>query len=443
MSIIYAAPGDLILRDNIRRNAAADRGLVESVRERGVLQPITAYRDPATGELVVIAGNRRTIAAVEAGINEVPVYVVDALTEADRIADQLVENEHREPLTARDHIEAVHQMALIGLSAKDIARSVALPAARVRDALAAAENERLTEAAETATLDQVAALLEFEDDPETVEDLAATLDSQPGQFAFELSRAQKQRAERLAVEARVAELTEAGVRAIPDSSDLSTWSNLSPIRIVGGLGLTNKEHLECPGRVVVVRAFIPYGETDPTVQDQECCDEWKSLHPRGNKTAPQTEEEKEALREERRRVRENNAAWVAAEPVRRAFLDELMSRSKMPEARVMIANALLIDYHQVAHHSTGHLVEEWTKKKRSWPRHPLAGHKKGSTAQIRTAEKVALAVVLDAHESALSKDSWRARDERTCRYFEWLEAQGYTLSPVEELAAGRTEEDDL
>jgi ParB family transcriptional regulator, chromosome partitioning protein len=86
-------PASLILGVNVRSNVRLDRAFVSSIRERGVLEPIVAYRNDQGG-LVVKYGQRRTLGAIEALRPTVPVVVVATADEADRVIDQYSENEH-------------------------------------------------------------------------------------------------------------------------------------------------------------------------------------------------------------------------------------------------------------------------------------------------------------------------------------------------------------
>ncbi|GAA2057807.1 ParB/Srx family N-terminal domain-containing protein [Williamsia deligens] len=52
-----------------------DRAFVASITERGVIQPVLATRDSA-GTLHVRDGQRRTLAAREAELTSIPVYVI-------------------------------------------------------------------------------------------------------------------------------------------------------------------------------------------------------------------------------------------------------------------------------------------------------------------------------------------------------------------------------
>jgi ParB family chromosome partitioning protein len=96
---VYMALTKIEPRKDQPRNIFAEEGLEElseSIREHGVLQPLTV-RSIGGGYYHIIAGERRWRAARQAGLLEVPVRVVEA---DDRKATQLamVENLQREDL---------------------------------------------------------------------------------------------------------------------------------------------------------------------------------------------------------------------------------------------------------------------------------------------------------------------------------------------------------
>ncbi|MBR6258816.1 MAG: ParB/RepB/Spo0J family partition protein, partial [Oscillospiraceae bacterium] len=70
--------------------------LAESIREHGLLQPLTV-RELGGGFYQIIAGERRWRAARMAGLNEVPVYIIDADDQKASVL-ALVENLQREDL---------------------------------------------------------------------------------------------------------------------------------------------------------------------------------------------------------------------------------------------------------------------------------------------------------------------------------------------------------
>ncbi len=84
--------------------------LVDSVREKGILQPILVRRDPATPHLYeIVAGERRWRAAQQAQLHEVPVVVRD-LSDRDALEFALVENIQREDLTPIEEAQGYRRL---------------------------------------------------------------------------------------------------------------------------------------------------------------------------------------------------------------------------------------------------------------------------------------------------------------------------------------------
>ena len=99
------APIELLRRnpDQPRRSfdEAELEDLVDSVREKGVLQPILVRPAPgAEGEWQIVAGERRWRAAQRAGFHSVPILVRRDLSEADVLEIAIVENVQRSDLDA-------------------------------------------------------------------------------------------------------------------------------------------------------------------------------------------------------------------------------------------------------------------------------------------------------------------------------------------------------
>ena len=80
--------------------------LAASIKQSGMLQPITARR--VSGRYQLIAGERRWRAAQSIGLTEVPVIVRDA-TDEQMIELALIENLQREDLNAVDRAKAYRQ----------------------------------------------------------------------------------------------------------------------------------------------------------------------------------------------------------------------------------------------------------------------------------------------------------------------------------------------
>jgi len=83
--------------------------LADSIRRRGILQPIRVRRYDDGYQIV--AGERRFRAAQLAGLTEVPAIVVDQ-EEGEAYIDSLIENVQREDLNPLDRAEALRQLRL-------------------------------------------------------------------------------------------------------------------------------------------------------------------------------------------------------------------------------------------------------------------------------------------------------------------------------------------
>lgn len=84
--------------------------LVESVKEKGVLQPLLVRKDPKDDKRYeIVAGERRWRAAQQARLHEVPV-VVRELSDRDTLEVALVENLQREDLTPLEEAEAYRRL---------------------------------------------------------------------------------------------------------------------------------------------------------------------------------------------------------------------------------------------------------------------------------------------------------------------------------------------
>ena len=85
--------------------------LTASVRQRGVLEPVLVRR--VEGGFELVAGERRTRAAADAGLTHVPAVVLD-LDDREALEISIIENLQREDLNAVEETEAV--LALLELT---------------------------------------------------------------------------------------------------------------------------------------------------------------------------------------------------------------------------------------------------------------------------------------------------------------------------------------
>ncbi|MFY8000275.1 MAG: ParB/RepB/Spo0J family partition protein [Candidatus Kapaibacteriota bacterium] len=87
-------PNPMQPRQDFDRDALED--LKKSIKEKGVIQPITVRR--MDGGYEIIAGERRVRASGEIGLETIPAYILDIETDADMLELALIENVQRENL---------------------------------------------------------------------------------------------------------------------------------------------------------------------------------------------------------------------------------------------------------------------------------------------------------------------------------------------------------
>ncbi len=98
--------------------------LAASIREHGVLQPLLVTFGSEPGQYVLVAGERRLLAAQKAGLESVPVIIRDA-SEQQLVELALIENVQRADLSPLEAAEAYRQLAEdFQLSHEDIAARV-------------------------------------------------------------------------------------------------------------------------------------------------------------------------------------------------------------------------------------------------------------------------------------------------------------------------------
>jgi ParB family transcriptional regulator, chromosome partitioning protein len=98
--------------------------LVASIRSHGILQPLILTASEENGGYTLIAGERRLIAARQAGLETVPAIVREA-TQQDLLEIALIENVQRTDLSPLEAAEAYRQLSDdFGLSHEDISSRV-------------------------------------------------------------------------------------------------------------------------------------------------------------------------------------------------------------------------------------------------------------------------------------------------------------------------------
>ena len=92
----------------VKFNEEALRELKESIRQKGLIQPITVRRSNSHYEL--IAGERRLRAAIEVGMDKIPAYIMQVKTKEEMLELALVENVQREKLNPIEQANAYDRL---------------------------------------------------------------------------------------------------------------------------------------------------------------------------------------------------------------------------------------------------------------------------------------------------------------------------------------------
>ena len=443
-TIEHLDPHTLTIEDNVRPSAPITPAFVESIKENGVLTPVLGHRGD-DGTVTVRAGQRRVYAAREAGLTTIPVYLVEADgVTAERIVQQMVENDQREALTDGDRAVAFQQLAFEGLTVTAIARRTGTKQKEVKTALAVSENPVAASAIQEhqLTLDQAAVLIEFDGDDEIREDLIQVATTDPAQFAHAAQRARDEKARATTKADAKAELVGRGYAILdtdPGYYD-TEYTRISELLTADDQHVTSELIENIEGRAAHVRVYAD-GDANVTyfVRDAKTA----GFHTYGGsqtKSGPMTDEQKA----ERRTLIANNKAWVSAEVVRREWLTTLLSRKALPkDTTVVVARALTL--HRQAISAATREGNELAHQLLGLDRSGYFEADKLAALVEQTPGKalhVALAVALGACESVTSKQTWRSPSPTDADYFIQLAAWGYSLSDVEQIVIGATTADD-
>ncbi len=102
------------------------QGLADSIRQHGMLSPITVTQSTESGRYRIVTGERRWRAAKLAKMAEVP-CVVKEVDDDERITVQLIENLQREDLQPLEKAKAIlHVKNTINLTNRELARRLGL-----------------------------------------------------------------------------------------------------------------------------------------------------------------------------------------------------------------------------------------------------------------------------------------------------------------------------
>ncbi|MCX5812989.1 MAG: ParB/RepB/Spo0J family partition protein, partial [Proteobacteria bacterium] len=108
---LYIPVANIVVLEQVRSNINVEtdsfKSLMQSIKDKGVLEPliVTGQED---GTYLLICGERRLVAARQLGLESVPVRVIEAGKElGETIALQLTENLQREDLNPIDQAKGI------------------------------------------------------------------------------------------------------------------------------------------------------------------------------------------------------------------------------------------------------------------------------------------------------------------------------------------------
>ncbi|MAU84637.1 MAG: nuclease [Gordonia sp.] len=505
----HLAPADLVIDTNIRTDAdtTLTPEFIDSIRD-GVRQPVLAVE--IDGQVRVRDGQRRTLAARQVELASIPVYVVpvdaadDAAATVDRVLEQLSSFE-REGLRASDRVAAIEQLALAGMSATKIAKATRTAKKDVDHTLAVAKSATTLDLLDQdagLTLEQSAVLAAYDHDPEAQQWLLDA--AERGRFEHQAKQLESDADERRRLLAQVAPYAADGIDAVTRHPSFAPQAHARLEQLGNADGTPARiEDIPTEHRLAYVMAdpsewwtdtdgntvaehLIDWSladdvfdeDTEPTegLRDPRTLTthidyqietiwyvrRWADLgliarsysEPSASADPDTSDVEREAQKQQRRRVRMLNAASVTAREVRIEKLTAWLTRKTLPKGSATTVAKFLATSMRAHHDMFGANSSQGNAAEIAAT--ILGGDPAELLDQATTADRsqiISLGIALAAREAHMWKDAWRNVSDRyytnghiTARadYLRFLvDVTGYTLSDVEHVITGDTNADDV
>lgn len=416
---------------NIRADLRVGPEFVETIAGLGVLKDIDVY--PTLTGLVVLDGHRRHRAAIEAGLETVPVRIVDVAGELERIGLQLTENDAHEHTSAVDRARAINQLVLMGLPASELRKrgvkaSEATLARRVANA-----SQEVAELGESASLglDDLAKVAEAE--AELPKDIAGMVVEEireaPGKIDHFLERARDEARRRQVYEDAVLELRQQGVTVIRREDFAEGFPKINQYlwNLVDEYGNGVEPHASCPGNA----AYVSVSGSGDYMRAQTCfvCLDYAS---HGHFT--REDRARTAQEVDRAATIEANRQAAQEGEVRRAWIKDVLFKRPLPKDTALLEMPVIYNQNQVsdASQAKGRALVDFDD---------LCS---GLTTSAAQAAKARLAWCIGVLEGGMGRDYWRSpRGERfdslVHLYLRTLERWGYSLGEGEEAFCEKVE----
>ncbi|PHP52572.1 hypothetical protein BW737_008800 [Actinomyces ruminis] len=416
---------------------------------------------PTLTGLVVLDGHRRLAAALEAQLTLVPALIVEPADDADRISQQLVENDEHAHTLPTERADAIHQLMLLGMPRKDLqrrgvrytelinARAIANAAEPVRDLGRRMKDMDLTVLGKIATLSERAA------SPEALADAVKEIEAHPEQVDHVVDRVKWDGLCARARQKCTDELLANGARHVITREKFAkaagTARPLLDLLDEHGEPVDEASHVSCPGHVTVIDYdYKSLHGDDPGPRYKVAfygCMDW-AAHGHRNKYAQPSSgatsgPQDEQVRTERARVRRRNEDMDSANRVRRAWIrDQLLPRRVLPTDALGYVLAMVRYAHM---NVTGMAKDKGLEHLGLSP----AGLDRDAAGSVREAKRGLLAWALALMEGTVLRDSWRQDDPAGHGYDRMLATHlatlarwGYEPAPIEqELIDGLKDKD--
>ena len=444
--LFQLAPNTLTIGMNARVDVKLDPKFVASIKELGVIEPLIAHRDEA-GSVIVRAGQRRTLAAREAGLATVPVMITEAPTdEAARIIEQVEENDRRQDMTSLDRVNVAEQLALLGYTPSQIAKRTRTERADVDAALAVSKSttSRARMAEADLTLEAAAALAEWEGDPQAVERIEYAIQYDRS-ISHVVARLRNDREEAQILADAIAKVqTTTGVEAVEVVYADSVLVRLTQLRTQDGQLISKNDHVNCPGNVAMVKV-VNASDREAGIMPYRVSLGCRAPESHGHVDIYRTSysssiEKPQPTPEERAEVIEGNKAWRAAEDVRREWLALLSKGSKLPKGAELVM-AKQLAQGMVGDATGWSLLTGQGKIGRYGQeyRDAVAYIEKLTPARAAVAALAMCLAVLEKFTADVQ--TWRSPNVQCADYLRTLAGWGYELSEAEEAFCQMTEKD--
>ena len=416
---------------NIRADLRVGPEFVETIAGLGVLKDIDVY--PTLTGLVVLDGHRRHRAAIEAGLETVPVRIVDVANDLDRIGLQLTENDEHAHTSTVDRARAINQLVLMGLPASELRKrgvkaSEATLARRVANA-----SQEVAELGESANLglDDLAKIAEAEADlPEDIAGMVVEeIREAPGKIDHFLERARDEARRRQLYEDEVLDLRQQGFTVIrrEDFDEGFPKTNQYLWNLVDEYDNRVEPHDNCPGNAAYV-SVIGSGDYMRAQTCFVCMDYASHGHFTREDRARTTQEVDRAAT-----IEANRQAAQEGE-VRRAWIKDVLLKRPLPKDTALLEMPVIYNQAQVSDASQA--------KGRALVDFDAMGF--GLTMSAAQAAKARLAWCIGVLEGGMGRDYWRSRngerfDSLVQLYLRTLEHWGYPLGEGEEAFCEKVE----